>query len=439
VSYLEDPKTRPDANALIKFFKDLKKNPRTQSTQSKPTFVPNPDDGPITIDYLGAPCGSGKTYGLVETAKAIVDQGGIVVISQPTVLLNSETRQSDGFKDWAGKIDVIHTETPVKRLQGRCEIKNDYTPEPGVILTTHGTILNIREPFNGMQNVHLLIDEIPSGSNEFSVEISMHHGTITDHLGIVEESTDGCWVRLEMIDGHEDDLREILKHRKTDRLCEKLFDPALVFLSNSYDVWTRRHSYANLLSGLFKNNDSHILSFYFELRPEIFQPWKSNLIAGANFENSLLYLSFQDKGVVFREDLTTPLRFRSHQNGHLTDIIDFGKEKLSQTWLKKVHDGQSYGQHIANDGAKVFEGEPFTWTENSTLEYNLESVGGERLPNYPFGLNTFSKYHNILCLHAANPTPGFQSFLKWRGRTDDQIWKAIQGESVSYAGNWVTG
>jgi hypothetical protein len=93
----------------------------------------------------------------------------------------------------------------------------------------------------------------------------------------------------------------------------------------------------------------------------------------------------------------------------------------------------SYGQHIANAGAKVFEGKPFTWTENSKLEYKLESFGGKRLPNYPFGLNTFSEYHNILCLHAANPTPGYQGFLKWRGRTDDEIWKAIQGESVYQA------
>jgi hypothetical protein len=163
----------------------------------------------------------------------------------------------------------------------------------------------------------------------------------------------------------------------------------------------------------------------------------SVLMSSANFTDSMVYQLWSAKGVDFRENLslTSSLLFREHQNGHLITINYADKCSWSKyrrlTKLAPATDQNATVMDAIVQATKAkFSNKAFVWQANKDVPDNLFNGAGDRLPNAPHGLNSYSHINNVIFLSSLNPRSDHFRFLKTLGVNGEGVRRAIYHEAL---------
>jgi hypothetical protein len=221
------------------------------------------------------------------------------------------------------------------------------------------------------------------------------------------------------------ELRQKGRNRDEDELLGQVAE-VIRTLSNPYwDSFVNMEQFEKL-----KNSLSKHLSLHSVLKPIVLERFASVFIAAADFQDTLQYRLWSDKGVRFEPDreFCAGLKFQSHQNGHLVDIYYV----MENAWSRKRRDKFVGGDEpntnlhrIARVAGNLFGNERFVWQANKAIPEHLFGPYSVRLPNKPHGLNSYGDIHNIAFLSALNPTPDHFRFLDSLGLATEEVRTAI--------------
>lgn len=151
---------------------------------------------------------------------------------------------------------------------------------------------------------------------------------------------------------------------------------------------------------------------YSRLLPTLFGGYAEVLIAGANFEQSEMYISWNGADVEFEErvDLKKLLWFQEYENCDHIQIYHL-TEKMER-WSKYNRDKLGIEDALIAKSLEIVDDEKFVFSTNKDFDNSkfLEKKGVE-LPQSPYGLNSYGTYHNIIILSARNPSPAHIVYL----------------------------
>jgi hypothetical protein len=188
---------------------------------------------------------------------------------------------------------------------------------------------------------------------------------------------------------------------------------------------------------LASDKNSLRLNVFSLMNASMFDGFKSVMIAGACFRDSLLYHSFSRQGVRFIEasNARESLRFTGHQNGNNLTIIC----ATQQRWSKRFRDKNDREalKEIVKAVKNEFGEERFIWSANRDIkDDNLfgKERRDDRLSNAPYGLNCWREVDNVAFLSAHNLTPAHGKFLQEQlDLTAEQITTAIHVQAAYQA------
>ena len=357
-------------------------------------------NGPLQIDYVSAPCGAGKTHSIIEEIHNLIGDGGRVILCQPITRLIDET--ASNFKKKYSHIfcRTIHGQGAVGAIMKHLE---SPFPEPHVLIITYEAFQRL-EFIRNRQTWHLIIDEIPQAFDCFDESIPRGHRMITDHLEIIDSPDEGYSF---LFAPDKKPIRRIIEDKK-DKILP-LFKPLAVRIeSHHWSNYVQTKVYTRLCS----KNSGRLTVFSF-LKPSIFEGFKSVLIVGAFFEESLFYLSFSKQGVTFRKSARIKPRFSEHQNGSTITFC----YALDRPWSKALRNKGEGGQlwtKLIKGVKRQFEGKDFVWSANKDVADDLlgKVAAGKRLPQAALGLNEFSEFDNVAFLSAHNLIPAHAAFIQ---------------------------
>jgi hypothetical protein len=368
------------------------------------------------IDFLGALAGAGKTYRLSRYAHDRVGRGGKFLFAQPSKLLIDNT-----VRDEFGRLSEI----PLRAIHG----DNCASPTASIIAHSEragnrGEVLMISQQallrlpyFERKQDWTLIVDEIPQ-VDQF-VEFTLpENGERLFPLLKAECSDDSRYALVRPADEtarkmlaamaenkHSDDVWKVFQE-----FCERVISP-------HWDTWVLDSQFQEMRSGA---SDRQRLQAFSLLKPSIFEGYQRVIIAGACFEESLLYRFWQSQRVDFRPMANLPLRYDTHQGGDLITINYVSDEPWSKRFRNRAVDESENGEtvlnHIGRCVEEVVGDQPFLWMGNNDLkDHFFRARGATRLPNSPHGLNEFQDRHTTVVLSALNPRSCQFTFLEEQG------------------------
>ena len=222
-------------------------------------------------------------------------------------------------------------------------------------------------------------------------------------------------------------LDKIARNRHGDEVLALFGDMAHRVTSDPWSVHALQSSYESLVAG-DKENGSLIT--YSLLKPSIVEQFGSTIIASACFEDTMLSQLWKGQGVEMKPitgGIRNHLRYERHQNGDRIIIAYVGDEDWSKTQRdRKVEvDGSTVQvkQRLVGLIGDVMGDQPFAWMGNKDLPDDLfgHLPGAERLPNSPYGLNSFQHLHQVVVLSALNPPPTHFAFMETRGVNGEEV------------------
>jgi hypothetical protein len=356
------------------------------------------------IRYLSAPAGAGKTHAIQTECYRLVNDGEFVILCQPTKRLITETASglSDRFPDI--HYHVIHEDNCKGTVSGSIiEYFTRPFPDPHVFIVTWEAFQRLKFIPN-RKDWTLIVDEIPQAYDCFDEVLPNTHHLVTDHLRTYTDS--GQYALLGCANPRA--IRKIAENKGGDKALS-VFQKLAVRLDSDHRLsYVDTRAYQRLLSPGVQSTRLTVFSF---LKPSIFAEFKSVTIAGACFEDSILYRSFSNKGVRFTkaQELTQALRFTEHQNGRQVTIL----YAVDQSWSKRFRDsddGKVWSKLIDAVIAE-FDTETFVWSANKDISDNIFGHSN-RLPQSPHGLNSFSHINNVAFLSAHNLIPAHAKFIE---------------------------
>lgn len=377
----------------------------------------------MIIHYLDSPCGSGKTLAIIDRAADIISSGlnvrKSVLVVQPRKGLISQTKKELAKRHPHVPVEAIHgdvTNRVVGKVLNHLQMPN---PEPHVLFITWATFVQLSNAFR-KENWILIVDEIPSVIRCFDKPLKNEHGIITKYLQAVSKGPSYS----ELVAGDPGKIRELAENRTRDGIREYVQDLAITIHSPHWETYVLTNQYHGLLNGGGVNPR---LTAFSTMKETIFEGYASVLIAGADFEESLLYKIWSQKGVVFVEDveLAKGLLYGVHENGSLLTIGYFDGRDFS----KCIRDRNGVLEELVAATKTAFGKKRFLWSANRDQEDQdlFDGVTNAKyLPPCSHGLNSFQKYHNFAYLAANNLIPSHLSFLEeWYGLSSEEIRTAI--------------
>jgi hypothetical protein len=266
----------------------------------------------------------------------------------------------------------------------------------------------------------VLVDEDLQVLRHKCHQLPQTHSIITDHIKL--EPHNSIYGRVVVRDMEE--LRAKGRNRDEDELLGQVAEAIRTLTNPHWESFVNTEQYEKLRKGLSKR-----LSIHSVLKPSVLEGFGSVFIAAADFQDTMQYRLWSDKGVRFQEDreFASGLRFQSHPNGHLVDIYYV----MESPWSKKRRDKVAAEENdtnlhrIAGAATGLFGNERFVWQANKAIPENLFGLNSVRLPNKPHGLNSYGDIHNIAFLSALNPTPDHCKFLESLGLVGEEVRTAI--------------
>ncbi|MDX3806345.1 DEAD/DEAH box helicase family protein [Bosea thiooxidans] len=382
----------------------------------------------MSIHYLNALAGAGKTRAFVRYADRLARKGLKTLIVQPTRHLIEKTLadELDAIEP-SYTVTRLHSDTVSGSVVGRIvEHLREAKPGQGeVLFITH-------EAFFRLPYVHrpgdwvLLFDEVPAVDVFDPYVMPVTHSLITSHLDL--DVRGPTYPRLKCRD--EDATKfigEIADNRHGDMVLEKLRPLARRLTSEHWQVYVDQTQYARLIRG--EKTDS-TLNTYAVLRASIFSGFRRVILASACIQDTMAFKLFKAQGckmLPVSARLLRDLRYTRHEHGNRITIFYACDEAWSKRFRDKLVDDGGGGAIKLGDKVGIavldqFGDENFLWMGNKDLPDNFFGVAGaQRLPNTPHGLNGYQGFHNIVVLSALNPPPQHFHFLREFGIDGDEV------------------
>jgi hypothetical protein len=376
----------------------------------------------VRIKYFSAPCGSGKTHQIINRACELARSGERVLVLQPTKELIEKTVRDELLtRGRPPRYHVFHGDIVEGAVAGA--ITNHFNvadAEGQIVFATHA-VLSCVPYWATKREWHVLVDEDLQVLKHKSHQLPRTHSIITDHIDL--EPHNSIYGRVVVPDLKE--LREKGQNKDEDELLGQVAEAIRTPTNPLWESFVNIEHYEKLKNGLSKR-----LSIHSILKPSVLHGFGSVFVAGANFEETIQYRLWAQKGVRFTEDedFQADLRFQSHRNGHLVDIhyaMDGPWSRKCRDIVAPTNDQDNNLLLIARAAANLFGGAPFVWQANKAAPDHLFGPNSKRLPNKPHGLNSYNDIHNIAFLSALNPNPDHFRFLESLGVAGDEVRVAV--------------
>lgn len=389
----------------------------------------------MTITYLDAPAGAGKTHALVQYAHDQARMGFKVLFVQPTIELIKRT--------CADELQLLKPRYSVKEIYGGDDglapvtsIVNHFRACDGlkgeIVFCTHSAFFKVPY-FDRSNNWIVIVDEVPTVDVFDELDVSQNHSFITRYLRFEPECLG--YGRLKSSDSAA--LNRIATNRENDAVTEVFQSCARRVGSTDWSVYANAGQYANLVQD---TDSTSKLITHSVLQHNVFDRFKKIIIASSCFEETMIFNLWKHecKFEPLHKSYRDTLRFADHQNGDLISVHYFLDEKWSKTLGRKSFrvddDSVVLLDKIIERVAKLMGEEPFAWMANKDVKDNVFlNSKGFRLPNTPHGLNLYQHLHNAVILSALNPPPAHFKFLDWRGVEGDDVRRAVYFQAAYQA------
>jgi hypothetical protein len=368
----------------------------------------------VTIHYVSAPSGSGKTFRLVERACKCARKGRRVLFLLPTIELTSKIIEQELLsRPDPPRHRAFHGGTvPTGSVAAALSDFSKSDIDGQVIFITHQVLPHIGF-LADRYDWDVLIDEELQSHQCHLYKIPDTHHLITDHIELRQHNA--IYSRIAVKDMPA--MRKVATNENGDELVEQLRGVAQLLTNRHWESFVNTQMYNDL-----KEGRRGTLTVHSVLMPSVLAGFNSVLMASANFTDTMIFQLWERAGVEFREDLdlAQSLRFREHENGGLVTF----KWADQSNWSKKrrltrlpnpdptdAHPHTVQGA-IVSAAMGTFGDSPFLWQANKDMPDGVFGGKETRLPNLPHGLNDFSHINNIVFLSSLNPPPEHFRFLK---------------------------
>jgi hypothetical protein len=263
------------------------------------------------LHYLGALAGAGKTYRLCQHAHQRVTRGAKFLIAQPSKLLIDNTVADEFGALPEIPLRAIHSgncDSPIASIISHSKEAGDRGE---VLMVTQQALLRLPY-FERKESWTLIVDEIPQvdAFDEFTLP---EMGQCLFPLVTAECPDDGRYALIKPRDEaakkalaamaenkHGDDVWKFFQ-----AFCQRVVSP-------NWDTWVLDTQFQEMRAG---DRDRQRLQAFSLLRPSIFEGFGQVIMAGACFEESLLYRLWKDQGVDFQPMKNLQLRYDIHNDG----------------------------------------------------------------------------------------------------------------------------
>jgi hypothetical protein len=371
------------------------------------------------IRFAQAPCGAGKTWGIIRRACELARAGERVLILQPTKeLIERTVREELLAQPQPPRHYVFHSDVVGGPVASAITSHfKDAGPGGQIVFATHA-VLPFVGFWAGKRDLYLLIDEELQVLSHHQHQIPHTHSVITDHIQLQLHNA----IYSRVVVRGMGEFREKGRNRDEDELLGQVAELIKTLTNPHRESLVNTEQYQKLKSGECKRLSVHSL-----LKPTVLRGFGPVLIAGANFKDTAQYRLWSDRGTRFAEDeeFVAGLRFQSHPNGDLIDI----HYATESPWSKKRRGNATAdaGQdtnfvRIARAAGGLIGNARFVWQANKDIPDNLfAGTTAERLPNKPHRLNRYADVNNIVVLSALNPAPDHFKFLETLGLTGADV------------------
>jgi hypothetical protein len=237
-------------------------------------------------------------------------------------------------------------------------------------------------------------------------------------------------------------IRKIAANKRGDEVYEKFRGFADSVVSPHWSVYVNAQNYERLTAETDVKGVARQLVGHAFMAPTVFEPFKAVYIAGACFEESLLFILWSNLTnpnihVEFK-DVSNSFKLyrRSHDNGNLLDIY-YG---VDQSWSKSARDNVvervdgTIGSVLdaITEKAKEMVGSKLIAEFKNTDIKKPFFENCERLPNVSHGLNVYQHIDHAFLMSALNPPPAHFAFLKRYANVEPEVVQTAMFRQAMY-------
>lgn len=348
----------------------------------------------MDFKFVSGPCGSAKTTKKLQQAIQQTNAlGENFLISSPTKNLIDQSKQTINTASPNLAVFPFHSriQSNVGEALQRHLLHNMNDPQ--IILTTEATMINTRE-FPNARNINFVSDEVPNPIICHSYNVPDRYSFITDLLTL-EEGT-GPYAKIIVKDAQllnkyrsdKDDINKIMKS-----LAEIIANP-------NYDSYARRDQWT-----VEKITQISIFSV---LKPDFLMQFKTVTFLSACFEQSLVYLLWQQMGVKFSPDMEIMNQLYFSKNQLHGRSVRIHYLTGTKNWSKAIQDKLDF-QQLAKVIQSIMRDDQYIYCANNGIE---DFLPGERISSSVRGLNSYQHYNKAVFLSALNDKPEQYRFLE---------------------------
>jgi hypothetical protein len=407
------------------------------------------------IEFVSAICGSGKTYQLQQYVKNHSFEK--IIIAVPSIILANEyaiafTELGVDYKN----INSENSDNVAAKIINEIQEINRKTC--GVLVVTHYALNNI--PYFQDKNDWICFhDEIPSIESYHELTVPKTFKSLTDQLTVEVIKNSDITNLLYKVS-----LKDIKVSQKYYDDHKAAFDqkvaldmPIIEELLKDNEVFTDRKSWDKVVVNRDITKDSEVntefgnesnkLFFISLVTPKNLLGFKSVVIIGANFKNSMLFKSWFEKyNIRFKvfSEIQDKLRNTKHENGKYLSII----YQIDSNWSKyqrnkKLDAGIVINNVMCNTVQQVidqrtlkfidFSGVKFLSVENKDVVESALADSTTKIPVISHGLNKYSDYCGIHFAAALNRSPKHISMLNALGFDSSYLTRSSAHETAYQA------
>jgi len=413
-----------------------------------------------TFHVVNAFAGSGKTYGAIRWAleEAAVYQRKIVFVFKSIELIqqaHGDAVAAMTKRRWSVPVTKIHTDDQA-RYQPSASVGKQIIDHLDQAVHSKGEILMITEAaFLDLQHWPkrylwtCICDEIPDIAQSIKKNLPENHHLLTQHIRLMPAGDK--YSEIGFSAGGKTALTRIAENRSGDEVNDVLSSMAKRIIRPTYQNFVLTNQFNGVLNPTGDTQPQQLEMFSL-LQPNVFgdgsmrtisvetgdaeikDRFANVIIMGAGFDISLMANIWPGLDMQFEphEEISNRLRYTQHTCGHrLTIHLVFEAD-----WSK------SFGGHYSEiDGAAVsnfdvlrqacqlvFDDKAFVYLVNKDRErevHNAFHPNAEKLPNSPWGLNSYQAIHNAAILAALNPTNAHLGFLDHLCQNSDAVRDAL--------------
>ena len=360
------------------------------------------------INYLGLPCGVGKTEIIINDAIELVQRGQPVVIAVPTSALISDIAKRFDKKGAGSIVCPIHSGTHPRTVLSAASTKLAAS-NPEVLLITHKTLGMLGDEHR--KNWVLYIDEEPETFHFHpGINLSEKYAEFLEMVTVKpQRDSDYIGLRISSDPAQVEKAHRWASNSLKDAMVEPIEDLIREIANPHTHMFVSKKNWLN-----FTNSDktARVLNPVGYTSPSVLAGWQSVCICAAMFELTFTYRLWSRLGVQFRAyDPLVPLKPRGAAHARPVLISFFSKQNWTRSAITALGGMEAVFGEIKNafpDGCIMLvfanrcdQSAIIAAKEDRTVEFGLVKS---------WGIGSYATQTNVVCLDVVNPPPEFWSF-----------------------------